>query len=175
MFILAHLGIGSKIVSPWTKGLSLKAVYLGTLLPDLIDKPLYYGVSLYTHLTGTEQGFISTTRTVAHTGIFLVVLAMTAYVKRSKLLAAITLGVASHLLLDGFNLTGGPPDQNVALIFPFGGFKFADARYVNLREHLSSFANLGTLIEESIGALILITDYYLYRRQSRKTSSRPKK
>jgi hypothetical protein len=52
MLPLAHLGIGSNLVRPWWKKLDLRALLFGTLLPDLIDKPLYHVPALLTGLHG---------------------------------------------------------------------------------------------------------------------------
>ena len=98
MFIFGHLGIGSKLVHPFSRGLSDKAVLLGTILPDLIDKPLYYGFSFFTRKQGAELGMISGTRTLGHTALFLVLLTSSAYIKKSRFLTALSLGVATHLL-----------------------------------------------------------------------------
>jgi hypothetical protein len=45
MFFFGHLGVGATLVRPWKERLPFRWVLLGAVLPDLIDKPLYYGLS----------------------------------------------------------------------------------------------------------------------------------
>src|SRR4051812_43545813 len=102
MFVFGHLGIGSKLATPWAQGLPRRWLLVGTLLPDLIDKPLYYGLSFATGKSGTDLGLISGTRTFGHTALFLVLLALGSIIRRSRILAALALGTATHLLIDNF-------------------------------------------------------------------------
>src|SRR4051812_48147673 len=103
MFVFGHLGIGSKMISPWTKNLSRPMVLLGTLLPDLIDKPLYYLKVLFFGIESTTLPLISGSRTFAHTALFLIALSIVGIVRRSRTLAAICLGVGTHFILDGWS------------------------------------------------------------------------
>jgi hypothetical protein len=82
VFLFAHLGIGVRSIR-WIEGLSRKGtrallpiapLFLGTLLPDLIDKPLYYGLSWLTGLRGAELGVIAGTRSFGHSWILLLLL-----------------------------------------------------------------------------------------------------
>jgi hypothetical protein len=128
MFIFGHLGIGSKIVSPWTTGLPRRAVLVGTVLPDLIDKPLYWGAALVTQQRGADIGLISGTRTLGHTAIFLFLIVAIALVRRSKMLAALALGMATHLFLDNLSdhFASFPSDHSalMAMTWPFMGPNF---------------------------------------------------
>ncbi|MBC7691887.1 MAG: metal-dependent hydrolase [Methylotenera sp.] len=168
MFIFGHLGIGSKMVSPVTRGLPRRFVLIGAILPDLIDKPLYYALSLATVKSGSELGLISGTRTVGHTGIFLLLLTCAAIARRSRVLAALVLGVASHLILDGVsdhfaNINGtaiGASSAAIALIFPLQGVRFAVLPFSNVGEHLGSLRQPWFYITEAAGALILFWDYW---------------
>jgi hypothetical protein len=161
MFILGHLGIGSKIVSPWTKGLPKAPVFIGCLLPDLIDKPLYYGLAAITGLGGADLGIIDGTRTFGHTAIFLIVVAVFAWYRRSLWLSALALGIASHLMLD--NLSDALRQDElrsamVALAWPLAGVKFVAIPYKGLGEHLSNVWNRVTIGAEIIGFGILAWD-----------------
>ena len=123
MFVLAHTGIGCAIVRPWRKTLSRRMVLLGTVLPDVLDKSVYYIVSLIGgHAAGTHL-LASGTRGFAHTAFFLLILSWISIVKGSRALASVSLGVATHLLLDGFGDTFGPnlpsDDAGLALFWPF--------------------------------------------------------
>src|SRR6185312_7307809 len=100
MFVLAHLGIGLELARPWRRRLPVKPLLLGTLLPDLIDKPLYYGLAWATGRRGYAIGLISGTRTFGHTVLFAAAIAAYAAARRSKAAAAVALGCATHLILD---------------------------------------------------------------------------
>ena len=65
MFIFGHLGIGSKMVYPWRKQITRGALLVGTVLPDLIDKPLYYGEALFIGLPVREHVSRSSTSRAA--------------------------------------------------------------------------------------------------------------
>ncbi len=163
MFIFGHLGIGSKLVHPFSRGLSDKAVLLGTILPDLIDKPLYYGFSFFTRKQGAELGMISGTRTLGHTALFLVLLTSSAYIKKSRFLAALSLGVASHLLLDSsadyfLNKFYNYPIQS-GLFWPLNHAKFPIIHYNGIQEHLSTWLNPVILIGEIMGLGFLLTSF----------------
>src|ERR1700733_5728748 len=100
MIFFGHLGIGLKTAQPFRRDLPLKPLLLGTLLPDLIDKTLYYGLSFATGRRGAELRLISGTRTFGHTILFTLALGAIAARRRSKTLAALALGSATHLFLD---------------------------------------------------------------------------
>jgi hypothetical protein len=172
MWAFGHLGIGSKIAAPMSRKLPYGWLLLGTLLPDLIDKPLYYGMSLFTGDSGVDLGLISCTRTVGHTGIFALSIALLAFARRSKTMAAIALGVASHLLLDGlqdywarkFLGVAGESSLAMAALFPFftGSFdpRFAIMPGKSLGERLSSGALPFIAVSETLGLAILAWDYW---------------
>ena len=128
MFVFGHLGIGSKLVSPWSSGLPRRAILVGTILPDLIDKPLYLILTLATGKRGAELGLISGTRTLGHTAILLLLLAASAIIRRSKVLAALALGMATHLFLDNlsdhFLPVGHEPSALIAMTWPISSWSF---------------------------------------------------
>ena len=95
MLVFAHVGLTlamATILARLDRNLnpSLAFVALGSLLPDLIDKPL--GHLMY--------GSMSTGRIFAHTFLFVLVLAAFATIFRSRALGSLTGGVFAHLLED---------------------------------------------------------------------------
>ena len=167
MFLLGHLGIGKKIASPWAKGLPLPWLFLGTILPDLIDKPLYYSQVFITGRHGRELGWITGTRSIGHTAILLLIVAGTAMARRSKILAALALGMATHLVLDSVGEQFGPmrgmvTDSSLilALLYPLYDFRFPILQHKNAAEHLSALMNSWVVGAELVGATLLAWDYW---------------
>lgn len=164
MFIFGHLGLGSKLVSPWAARLPRRWLLLGTLLPDLIDKPIYYGLSWLEGTRGAELGLISGTRTFGHTVALLLVIAIGAYFRRSPATAALALGMATHLALDGVfdSLRGIEVATSLlpAMLWPFLGRGFPVAQAEGLGQHLSSLREPVLLGGELAGALLLGWDYW---------------
>jgi len=79
MFVFGHIGIGRALIGRWRHTLPLVPLTIGMLLPDIIDKPLYYA---------RVWPFISCTRTFGHTGAFLLLLLLIAYWTRRPTLMA---------------------------------------------------------------------------------------
>jgi hypothetical protein len=174
MFFLGHLGIGSKLVSPWSKGLPKWPLLLGTALPDLIDKPLYYIPHLITGRRGAELGLISGTRTFGHTALFALGITAYALLKKSRFFAALALGVGSHLLLDGLGdylmhpaasqgwiMQGGQS----ALFWPLTGNEYPVIPFKSIEEHLSMAQRPWIFIGEIVGFLILTMDSFIKRNR----------
>ena len=89
VLLFAHLGLtlASGRLMRWV---DLAFLALGSMLPDIIDKPL--GILVF----GTaEQG-----RTFGHTLLFLMVLAILAIYLKNIRLASVSVGVLAHLVLD---------------------------------------------------------------------------
>jgi hypothetical protein len=170
VYPLGHLGIGLQIAKPFRRDRPLKPLLLGTLLPDLIDKPLYYGLSWATGREGRALGLISGTRTFGHTGLLTVSVAALAAARRSKALAALALGMATHLLLDAASdLITGPADFSLRVVlWPFMGRRFPVYAYSGLSEHLGRGFEPFFLFAEIVGALILIAE----RRKSQDSRRR---
>src|SRR5205814_1670079 len=166
MLPLGHLGIGSKLATPWSKGLPKKSLLLGTILPDLLDKPLYLIPAILLGKQGAELGLISGTRTIGHTLLFMLILAAIATVRRSRVLAAIALGVGTHLFLDHFSehmLFGFRPGNDeslTGLLWPILGNRFPVYPYDSITEHLFSKAVGFYLSAEVLGGLLLLWDYW---------------
>lgn len=171
MFVFGHTGIGRTLAAPLARGLPDGWFFLGALLPDLIDKPLYYGWAALTGVHGADAGLLSGTRLFGHTGLLMLVIAGLAVWRRNRALAAIALGSASHLLLDAFMdfWSGGDPFVNgvaVAIFFPFVGFRFPMAPHAGVSEHASSLLRPEIIVAEVVGFFLLSWHFWKYRHQS---------
>ena len=161
MFALGHLGIGKKIATwPYRSFSRVEkyAFFLGALLPDLIDKPLFY---IPFWLTGRPAGILTGTHLFAHTAVFLLVLAAAAWLTRSRPVRAVAIGVATHLFLDcvGLSMDRG------TLLWPLFGWRFPHYPFRNLGHHLSMILSPVTLAGELLGAAILLWDWWRMRRR----------
>ena len=167
MFVLGHMGIGLKTARPFRRDLPLKPLLLGTLLPDLIDKPLYYGLSFSTGRHGAALGLISGTRTFGHTILLTASLGALAAARRSKVLAALTLGAATHLLLDAVSdvCTHRTDFSLRVLVWPLLGWRFPAYAHVGLGEHLGHVMEPFFLFAELLGAAILLIEWRRARRR----------
>jgi hypothetical protein len=166
MFALGHLGIGKKLAARPFRDFSRtdrRAFLVGALLPDLIDKPLYYIPAWVTGKDGAAAGILSGTHLFAHTGLFLLVLTMAALVTRSGPLRALAIGVATHLVLDlvGLSMNLG------TLLWPLLGWHFPTYPFRSLGQHLGTLFSPITFIGETVGAAILGWDYRNYRKSRR--------
>jgi len=162
VFALGHLGIGKKIATRTYRTFSSaekRAFFLGALLPDLIDKPLFYIPFWLPHRRGD---FLSGTHLFAHTALFLLVLVIVARLTQSRPVRALAIGVATHLLLDcvGLSLDHG------TLLWPLFGWRFPVYPFRNFGHHLSMILNPVTLAGELLGAAILLWDWRRSRRRA---------
>lgn len=167
MFFFGHLGIGYKIVSPISRRLPIGFILLGTVLPDLIDKPLYYGLSYLTGLQGAELGMIAGTRSFGHSAVFLIALTLISALFRIRWLAALCLGIATHLLLDnvGDRILLGSGYTAKALVWPLMGWQFPVYPYHGLQNHLSKAKDPYFVFSEVAGALILFWEYWKQKQR----------
>ena len=153
MYLLGHLGIGRQLVKPLSRGLPVAPILIGTVFPDLLDKPLYYIFNF---------DLISGTQTFGHTAAGLLGFALVAGIFRSKWLAAFVLGLGSHLVLDGLTEALLVPENRQftkALLFPLLGFEFPALPHGSLKEHLRHGMNLFTVAAELVGASLLAWDF----------------
>src|SRR6266581_9543183 len=97
MFVLGHLGIGSWVAARRVRAEQLAWLFFGTLLADLVDKPLYYALVLATGRRGAELGLVTGTRTFGHT--LLLVVALWLLLPR-RIGTPLALGMITHLGLD---------------------------------------------------------------------------
>jgi hypothetical protein len=145
----------------WRRLLPERWLYLGCLLPDLIDKPLYYLLGPTSLLSGT--------RTFGHTGLFLLAWILLALFLRRPWCTALAAGIATHFVLDiaGELFTGVDPESSIwlAIFYPAWG-RFPQARFANLWEHLfMTSQRLFVVAGEVIGGALLV-----YSRLKRKTA-----
>ncbi|MES1206020.1 MAG: metal-dependent hydrolase [Pseudomonadota bacterium] len=158
MFVLGHLGIGKRLAGrPYRRFLRIdkRAFFVGALLPDLIDKPLYYGWSALTGKHGAEAGLISGTHLFGHTGLFLLTVAAAALVTRAQPVRALAIGVATHLALDFVGLS---MDLRT-LLWPLFGWRFPSYPFSSLGQHLGTMFRPVTFAGEVLGGAILWWDY----------------
>jgi hypothetical protein len=175
MFLFGHLGIGSKLttwLSPSSWKLKQPLILLGTILPDLIDKPLYYGLSFFLQKRGEDLGIISGTRTFGHTGLFLILLFLASYRKASPTLFALALGTLTHLFLDcSIDLYEHtrPFTIHVPLFWPLTGFQFPVIPYSDLPQHLSTAVRPSILFTEILGFGLLLHHLFwaIHRRRTK--------
>ena len=127
-------------------------LYLGCLLPDLIDKPLFY-------LFG-PTALISGTRTFGHTGLFLLAWLLAAALLRRPWAWAVFAGICTHFALDiaGELLTGAEPGSSIwlAIFFPAQGPHFPVAHFTTLIEHLELSAQDWYVIAGEVGGAAIL-------------------
>jgi hypothetical protein len=169
LFVLGHVGIGPRLLFGLQRRLPARWLIAGCLLPDLIDKPLFYAL-LWTR--GTPHPLITGSRSIGHSGLFLIVLALAALISRRAEAWALAAGVVTHLLLDvgGELLTGARSDSSIwiAILFPALGWRFPVAHFDTLLEHLRlSAESLYVLAGEIVGGALLLRA----SRARRKTQS----
>jgi hypothetical protein len=173
VFALGHAGIGSRMLGPLRRLLPARFVFLGCLLPDLIDKPLFYGLLW---MRGHADPLFCGTRTIGHSGLFLLALLALAAVTRSRAAWAVVAGVITHLLLDigGEVFGGADPESSIwlAIFFPRFGARFPVAQFASLYEHLRISAQSAYYIAgEIVGGAILL-GAFVRRRFPAKRSGR---
>jgi hypothetical protein len=159
MFVFGHLGFGHQLAGPWRQRLPRWPLAFGMLLPDLIDKPLYYS---------RLWDVISCTRTVGHTGLLCLLLFGLGYVLRKRALIAVALGVVTHLALDLMLdvLTGDKAYTTwVAMTWPLRNRHFANVYIGSIAEHSRRLLTTSILIGEILGIALLYWDYRRSRRR----------
>jgi membrane-bound metal-dependent hydrolase YbcI (DUF457 family) len=167
MIFFGHLGIGDAMAAPVRRGLSRSWVLAGTVLPDLIDKPLYYGVAAATGLHGDQLGILRGTRGFGHTWALAALVWAAGRARGSDKLRALALGMATHSPLD-FVADLGMWGWNGALhgcvaLWPLTGWRFPLAD-VGLVEHLGAEFQPFLLGAEAVGIMLLIRAYFAARR-----------
>jgi hypothetical protein len=168
MFVLGHVGIGPRLLFGLRKRLPAGWLALGCLLPDLIDKPLFYAL-LWAE--GHADALIAGSRSVGHSGLFLLLLLAIALLARDRRAWALVAGVATHFALDilGELVMGAEEGTSIwlAILFPLLGWQFPRAQFSTMLEHLRISAQSAYVIAgEILGAAILLRD----RRRRRQSS-----
>jgi hypothetical protein len=153
MYVFAHVGLAlgafyviGRISSRKVSTIDIRLLVIGSMLPDIIDKPLAF--------IGAAAG-----RGYAHTvAFFLITMAAGVYYAKNEL----SYGVASHLLLDGMWL-------NPAVLFwPVAGKTVLTTQYDVAFYWNQLLENRYIQVTEVIGALILlgvIWHFSLYKRE----------
>jgi hypothetical protein len=151
VFIFGHLGFGRTLVTRWHHRLPWLALAVGILLPDMIDKPLYYsGIT----------GFFSCTRTVGHTGLLALAFCGTGWLRHIPALLALGTGMATHIVIDiAFELLteGRVGSAWIAATWPLHGPSF-DRVTFTLTEHLGRITTWPILVFEALGLLLLLLE-----------------
>src|SRR2546425_1755973 len=114
MFLLGHLGVGLGLAWLLSTRSSVRTDYrlilVGAILPDVIDKPLAYLLSL--------EG-----RLWAHTFLFLFAILALSFVPSWRGLRLVGFGVSTHLLLDRIW------NQPAVVFYPAYGWTFPPASF----------------------------------------------
>jgi hypothetical protein len=169
MFWLGHAGIGLEGAKLVDRDPPLKPLLLGTLLPDFIDKPLYYGLSWATGKRGAALGIVAGTRSFGHTVLLTGLLFALAASRKSRALKALALGMATHLLLDMFtDLSLRRADFSLrAFAWPLLGWQFPVYPFYGWRDHITSGKQPFMIVTETLGALLLLNAWR--RARARRT------
>ena len=152
-------GKASSRLAVLAKHMDIRLLFIGAMLPDIIDKPLGQLVL---------RGSISNGRIFAHTLAFFIIIALTGlyiYRKRQQLwLLVIAFGILMHLILDAMWQTPG------TVLWPLYGLDFPkeDLGGWVSETFLGLVKNPAVFIPEFIGALILIW-FALFLMQRKKT------
>lgn len=167
MLFFGHVGIGEFLTRPFSKEVPVKAVLLGTVLPDLIDKTIYYLPSLLTGRHGANLGLISGTRTVGHSFLFLILFALFSFKTRRPFLIGIALGMFSHIPLDVLadyfrdrDIVSYPEaDPIYAYFFPLLGFRFPVIPYESMGQHAAKLFDKTIIATELLGLGLLVLKF----------------
>ena len=150
MLLFAHVGL-TLACSRLLHHVNLAALALGSMLPDIIDKPL--GLIAF--------GSPNMGRTIAHTLLFLLLLAALSFHTMDIRLISITWGVLAHLILD--SIWNSPEILFWPLLGPFPEGQLLDTlSYIEML--LAGLKNPGILIPELAGFVYLLL--FVYSRRS---------
>jgi hypothetical protein len=180
MFLLGHLGIGERLARPFVSENCRAALFLGCVLPDLIDKPLYYGLSFATGKHAAELGLISSTRTLGHSLLLALAVFGLASVWSRPRARALFAGMLTHLALDLGGDAWGKclellglssatyekgPNTLAAILFPLLGTHFPVAPFRSFAEHAKlSTASSYVVFGELLGGALLFLDWRARQR-----------
>lgn len=162
-------------------------ILLGAILPDLLDKSLYYGLVLIRGREAMSTGLITGTRTFGHTLLLMLLVAAAAAVlkyafqKRDRplafetpgvrALAALSLGMASHLFLDVVSdlVTLGPAKTALSgYLWPFVLGGFPANPYASLSEQIHRVVRPFYFWAEALGLAILIFEYWKFTKNPKR-------
>ena len=158
---IGHIGIA--LPAGYVLRLSLPLVFLGAILPDLIDKPLY--------ALGIGGG-----RYIAHTLLFAFVVAGLFSLWKKKYGLSVLVGMISHLFLDS--------EGFVPWFYPLKSYKFPKVKFdpshffsnlFDLLRNNSGFSSMGKdliWVMVAIATMLLCLGiYFLYKNKINKTDS----
>ena len=142
----ARCGFIQGILKSAQHGIDLRWLVLGSVLPDIIDKPL--GILLF-------NSFFKSGRIVAHTLLFPLILLVAGLLMRSRARVALlmlAIGSLGHLLLDQMWF------QPKTLLWPAMGWDFEPLDIGSLLPHLlyGLRSNPALYVPEAAGAAIAI-------------------
>ena len=152
MLLFAHVGL-TLACSRLLHHVNLAALAFGSMLPDIIDKPL--GLIVF--------GSPNMGRTIAHTLLFLLLLAALSFHTRDIRLISITWGVLAHLILDG--MWNSPEILLWPLLGPFPERPLLDTLSF-LEMLLTGLKDPGILIPELAGFAYLLLFVYSRRNEA---------
>lgn len=194
MFPIAHLGLGAQLAKPFMGGeekasffrksperLPWKFVLLGSIFPDLLDKPIYYVQVLMTGKTGEDLGLLCGTRTIGHMVLLIFFFLFLGYFRNSltRVLPALALGMTTHLVLDQFgdffweSVLGmsqlssfhWKSDRFSGLFFPLLGLRFPCLPFETLKEHALTGIRIHYVVAEVVGGFILWREWRKLKRR----------
>jgi hypothetical protein len=143
--------------------LDLRILLVGSLLPDIIDKPLG-------HILFRE--YLSSGRTFTHTLLFTILLTLGGLFLRYRTgktwLLALAIGTSAHLILDEMWLQ----QWRATLLWPLYGLEFPKADITGWVGNLwyALLHNPATYIPEIIGGVVIIVFLWVLLRNSNLTS-----
>ena len=150
MLLFAHLGL-TLAAGRFMRWADLAFLALGSMLPDIIDKPL--GLVVY--------GTPAAGRIFSHTLLFLLVLIALAFYLKDVRLASVSAGVAAHLVLDSMwqspAILFWPLLGNFPIAPELGVFNYIQALLYGLRNPM-------VLVPEILGLMYLL--YFAYESRS---------
>jgi hypothetical protein len=178
MYPVAHIGIGSLIVLKTYyrkyQNVKLSHIFLGTLLPDLIDKPIYY-IGKYFQVAEYSLLSVAGSRNYSHTLLFAVIIFGLSLTSRKALLLSVSLGVISHQLIDIISdmlISWNYRSISLGLIFwPAYGTRFPKGPFANFSEHLKFWFSPYEISGELLGLTCLI--YILSKSNRRRLECGP--
>ncbi len=160
MLAFGHMGFGALMVRPFKNQIKVSPAFLvGCLLPDILDKPLFY--LFQSHVLGT--------RSYGHTFLFLLFWVVYGFYSKSLFFAALAYGVFTHLVLDYAGDAIFSSDRvvfnNRIFFWPIRGLKFPETIYLTFHEQISRFSNNYTFWTELIGFILLV--YFIFADRSK--------
>lgn len=168
MIFLGHLGLGDALASPARGRLPRREVLIGTVLPDFLDKPLYYAVSLATGKHGAELALVRGTRAFGHTFLLVGLVWLAGRARGSDRLKALALGMATHPVLDfvsDYGVAGWKTAwRGTAAFWPLTGWAFPASVHPRFIDHAAGVLLPYLLACEIVGAALLLRAWLSARR-----------